>query len=127
MNSPPKHWHRQLALESVGGDAEFLSELAGIFCAAGPTLLKSLGKSIAAQNLDSAADAAHLLRSVAGSITALAVVKAALAVEMMARQGELDDMSKAYDALQQEARLLVDEIADFRAGLNAPVYDLYEW
>lgn len=54
-------WNHIRALHGIGGHVQFLNELAGIFCAAYPTLLRNLSKSIAAKDPYRAADAAHLL------------------------------------------------------------------
>jgi HPt (histidine-containing phosphotransfer) domain-containing protein len=107
------------ALDSLGRDEEYLSELAGIFLAAAPTLLKNLTESIAAKNLSSAADAAHLLWSGARTLSAPGVAKAALAVEMVAHRNELDDIGGAYHALQLKTEQLLDSLTDFRNRRDA--------
>jgi HPt (histidine-containing phosphotransfer) domain-containing protein len=109
-------WDRSRALDSVGGDEEFLSELAGIFSAACPTLLKSLDEAIARKNLFSAADTAHLLGRAAKNLAAARVAEAALAIELMARRNELEDIGNACYGLRQEATQLLTELADFRDG-----------
>jgi len=114
MKVPSECWDRSQALDAVGGDAEFLSELAGMFCAACPTLLNSLSESVAANNFFPAADAAHLLGSAAQSLAAPRVLEAARALEIMARRNEQDDIDYAFYALRQEAVRLVDALADFR-------------
>ena len=116
MKLPSECWDRSRALDGVGGDDEFLSELAGIFCAACPTLLKSLEESIASKNFASAADAARLMGRAARNLAATGVAEAALAVETMALHSELDDIGNAFHALRQEAGQLLDTLADFRSG-----------
>jgi HPt (histidine-containing phosphotransfer) domain-containing protein len=116
MKMPSEYWDRSRALDAVGGDAEFLSELAGVFCAACPTLLNNFAESIADKNIFLAADAAHLLWSAARSVAAPGVVEAALALEKKARRNELDDIDHAFYALQQEAGRLMDALVDFRSG-----------
>ena len=125
MKSPSESWDRSRALDAVGGDVEFLRELAGIFCAACPTLLNSLRESIAAKNLISAADTAHLLWSAARSLSSPGVAEAASALEIMARGKELENIDGAYHALRQEIRRLMDDLAEFRGGdLNCPRSEL---
>ena len=113
---PSDCWDRSRTVDGVGGDEEFLSELAGIFCAACPTLLKSLEESIAAKKLFSAAETAHLLGHAAQSLAATGVMQAVLTVEMMARRNEFDDIGDALRAIQQEAGRLMDALVDFRSG-----------
>lgn len=107
-------WDRAKALDSVGGDEKFLSELAGIFCAAYPTLMKSLEESIADRDYFRVADAAHLLGRAAQGLAAIEVTKAALIVEKMARQNEFNDIENALHALQQQGHQLIGALAAFR-------------
>ena len=111
---PSDCWDRSKALDGVGGDEKFLNELAGIFCAACPMLLKSLEESIAAKKLFSAAETAHLLGHAARNLAATGVMEGALTVEMMARRNELDDIGNALHATRQETGRLVDALADLR-------------
>ena len=113
---PSESWDLSRALDGLGRDEEFLSELAGIYCAACPTLLKNLEHAIATKNLPSAADAAHLLWSGARTLSAPGVARAALAVEMIAHRHELDDIDSAYSTLQHEAARLLDALAEFRSS-----------
>ena len=111
-----EYWDRSRALDGVGGDEEFLSEMAGIFSAACPTLLKSLEESIVANDYLSTADTARLLGRGARNLAATQVTEAALVVETMARSNEFDDIVNACYSLQQEIGRLLDAIADFRRG-----------
>jgi hypothetical protein len=106
-------------LDGVGGDEEFLSEIAGIFSAACPTLLKNLEDSIAAKDYLSAADAANLLGRGARNLAARRVMETALIVETIARRNELDDIVNACYALRQEISRLLEALADFRTRRSA--------
>lgn len=117
---PSERWDRTRALDGVGGDEEFLSELAGIFSAACPTLLKNLEDSINAKNYLSAADSARLLGRAARNLAAPQVTEAALVVESLARRNEIEDILNACYALQQEAGRLLEALADFRNGRSGP-------
>lgn len=116
MKLPSDCWDLTRALDGVGGDEEFLSELAGVFCAAYPTLQNSLEESIAAKNYFRAADTAHLVGRAARNIAATKVMEAALAIEMMARREELDDADNAFHVLRQEGGRLLTALAEFRNG-----------
>ncbi|HLW98146.1 MAG TPA: Hpt domain-containing protein [Candidatus Acidoferrales bacterium] len=111
-----KSWDQDRALDAVGGDAQFLSELAGIFCAASSTLLKSLEESIAARASHETADTAHLMWSSARSFSVPEVEEAALAVEQMARRKKFDGIRSAFDELRQEIVQLTEALAKFRNG-----------
>jgi HPt (histidine-containing phosphotransfer) domain-containing protein len=107
-------WDQSQALDGVGNDEDFLSELAGIFCAACPTLLKSLEDSISVEDLFSAADTAHLLGRAAQNLAAPGVTQAAIAVEIMVRRKEIDELCNACYTLSQEAVRLVAALEDYR-------------
>ncbi len=111
-----KSWDQGRALDAVGGDVQFLNELAGIFCAASPTLLKSLEESIAAGASHETADTAHLMWSSARSFSVPEVEEAALAVEQMARRKKFDGIRSAFNELRQEICQLTDALAKFRNG-----------
>jgi HPt (histidine-containing phosphotransfer) domain-containing protein len=113
---PSDCWDLSRALDGVGGDQEFLSELAGIFCAAYPTLQNDLEQSIAAKNYFRVADAAHMLARAARNIAATRVMEAAVAIEMMARRKEFDDIDNALYAVRQEGSQLLDALSHFRNG-----------
>ena len=108
-------WDHVRALDGVGGDVQFLNELAGIFCAACPALLKSLDESIATRSQLNAADNAHLLGSAARSLAAQRVADAAFAIEAMARRNEFEGLESRYDALSQDAERLVQALTKFRS------------
>ncbi len=116
MTIDPECWDLSRALRSFGGDGQYLSEIAGIFCAACPALLHNIEESIAACNFSSVADSAHLLWSGARSLSATEVMNSALAVEIMARGNESSGIENAYLSLRQEAGRLLAALAEFRSG-----------
>jgi hypothetical protein len=120
MTVPLECWDRARALDSVGGDEEFLRELAGIFCAACPTLLGSLEASITIKDSLSAADTARLLGRAARNLAANKATEAAIAVETMARRDEFDGIDAAFYALRVETERLLSVLIDFRSGQSKP-------
>jgi len=118
MNS--EGWDIPQAARSVGGDNEFLRELAGIFSAACPTLLKNLEEAITSGNFPCAVDSAHLIWSAARMLSATEVMNRALTVETMARSNEMNGIENAYLSLDREARRLLDALAAFRSRRPAP-------
>jgi HPt (histidine-containing phosphotransfer) domain-containing protein len=118
MNS--EVWDISRAARSVGGDSEFLSELAGIFSAACPTLLKNLEEAIQSRNFLRAVDSAHLIWSAARTLSATEVMNAARAVETMARSNEMNGIENAYRSLDREAGRLLNALAEFRSLRLAP-------
>jgi HPt (histidine-containing phosphotransfer) domain-containing protein len=109
-------WDLVRALDSVGGDVQFLDELAGIFCAAYPTLLKNLEESVISQSQAGIADAAHLLGSAARSLASSEIANAAFSIEAMAERNEFDAIEDAYHALRAEVERLGYSLTKFRNG-----------
>jgi HPt (histidine-containing phosphotransfer) domain-containing protein len=107
-------WNKFEALAGVGGDEKFLDELAGVFCAACPTLLNSLEEFIALKRSESTADTAHLLCSTARNLAAKTVERAASDLEIRARREDFDGVGNAYQILREEAGRLMDELTKFR-------------
>lgn len=121
MNIPLDCWDQSRALDSVGGDEEFLSELAGVFSLACPILLKNLQDSVAAKNSFPLANTAQLLGRAAGNLGATRVAEAALVVETMARRSHIEDIGSACQVLRQEAQRFLNTLGDFkreRSGLR---------
>jgi HPt (histidine-containing phosphotransfer) domain-containing protein len=113
---PLESWDLVRALDSVGGDVQFLDELAGIFCAAYPTLLKNLEESVISQSQAGIADAAHLLGSAARSLASSEIANAAFSIEAMAERNEFDAIEDAYHALRAEVERLGYSLTKFRNG-----------
>lgn len=109
-------WDHIRALDGVGGDVQFLNEVAGIFCAAYPTLLRKLAKSIASKDPKGTADTAHLLGGAARNLGATRVAETALSIEMMARRTEFAGIESAYYALRQQVERLAEALKKFRSG-----------
>jgi HPt (histidine-containing phosphotransfer) domain-containing protein len=109
---------RSLALTAVGGDAEFLAELAGIFEAACPTLLERLQRALAVGDLVAAAVAARLLRAVAENVSAKRVASVALECELLARQKSVAEAQAAHRVLLQEVERIHPLLDDLKRELG---------
>jgi HPt (histidine-containing phosphotransfer) domain-containing protein len=106
---------RSQALAAVGGDSRFLSDLAGIFEAACPTLLKGIQRALAAGDFLAAARAAHLLRVVAQNVAAEGVAGAALALEALAQHNLPNGAQEFYLVLQEEIERLKPVLSDLQS------------
>lgn len=107
-----------LALASVGGDVEFLAELAGITEAAWPTLLQSIREALADGDLPRAQKAAHLVRITAENLFARRAYLAAFLLESKAGSGELERACQATSALEEEMNRVKPVLADFGKALG---------
>lgn len=94
------------ALASVGGDLEFLSELAGLIQAAWPTLLDKIRQNLAAGRLDEVKTHARLAQAAAGYVSARRARASALQLQLTAGKGDLQGAQSATALLEEEVARL---------------------
>jgi HPt (histidine-containing phosphotransfer) domain-containing protein len=99
------------ALASVGGDADFLRDLAGLVLAAFPTLLGNISDALAAGDLAAVESGARLAKTAAESVSAGRVYMSALQLQMMSMQRNLE-------GAKQVSRNLEGEVAKLRPVLS---------
>lgn len=76
------------ALSRLDNDAGFLKELFGLFQEDGPARGQTLTEALAADDLATAAKAAHSLKGMAGTISAPGLMDLAFAMERAAKQAD---------------------------------------
>lgn len=106
-----------LALSSVGGDREFLTEVVGLVQAAWPTLLTDIREGIARRDLPAVKLTASLAKAAARNVSAKKAYESALHLETLAGRGELQAAQGAAAGLEHEVeklRLVLSSLA----GLN---------
>jgi len=89
-------------LERVGGDVDFLQELAGIFREDCPKLLEEIRSAVAAGDAAALERAAHTLKGAIANFGADAAGQAAFHLERLGRAGELQPAREAVGALESE-------------------------
>jgi len=99
------------ALARVGGDVELLQELAGMFMEEYPKLLDEVHRSVTGTDAPAACNAAHQLKGLLAQFGAETARQAAYAVELAARQGDLDMTGKNLQVLEAAMRLVHPELA----------------
>jgi HPt (histidine-containing phosphotransfer) domain-containing protein len=88
------------AMARVGGDAELLKELAGLFVDEYPQLMAELQAAIAAGDAIRVERSAHALKGAVANFGARQAVDTALQLEQMGRMGKLEpaeDLLRALD------------------------------
>lgn len=103
-------------LESVGGDIEFVAELATTFFTEADALMKSIEEGIAADDVELVRRAAHTLKSTSNSLALTALSEVGARLEGLARRGTLAGARDLLAAIHQrypEARAALEA----RAGL----------
>jgi HPt (histidine-containing phosphotransfer) domain-containing protein len=88
------------ALARVGGDRELLQSLVGVFFDCCPAYLEELRTALNRGDPKGVQRAAHTLKGMAGNLGAGPLAEAALRLEVMGRQGDLDGWEPAWMALE---------------------------
>jgi CheY-like chemotaxis protein len=103
-----------LALERVDGDETLLADLAKLFCEEYPNMLAAVRAAVSAKDAEQLERAAHTLKGSVGALGAQDAFDAALALERLARAGDLDDANGA-------CVVLVQKLQSLRHALDNPV------
>ncbi|HUY34608.1 MAG TPA: response regulator [Pirellulales bacterium] len=99
------------ALRKVKDRSDLLEEIAALFIKECPKLMAEIHAAAAQRDPERLRRAAHTLRGSAAIFAATPTVRAAQALELLGRQGTLDDVETACQALQRQTDLLVPSLA----------------
>jgi hypothetical protein len=94
------------ALQSVGGDVEFLTEVVGLTQAAWPTLLTDIRDGVSRGDLRAVETGARLAKAAARNVSAKRAYECALQLYTMACKGDLQAALNAIAALEREVEML---------------------
>jgi HPt (histidine-containing phosphotransfer) domain-containing protein len=92
----------------TGGDAEFEKELLGAYYESAPLILDEIERGVDAQDVANVVYKAHTLKGSSKSIGADSTAAAALALETVARENDVEMLPLAYERLLVEASRLFD-------------------
>ena len=109
----------QGALEQVGGNEAILGELAELFVTEYVRHLKEMKRAIMHGDSTLLRRAAHTLKGSAAVFLANSTVEAALRLENMAREGDLEDVNEAFAALERAADELLPALKEKAAEVVA--------
>ncbi len=93
---------REVLLERVGNDPEFLVEIADVFLEDCPKLLEDIRKAIVQQDARRLEHAAHTLKGSVANFGAEPARAAAFRLEVLGRSGKLADAPYAVQVLESE-------------------------
>lgn len=102
--------NRDAALARVGGDVDLLKEIARVFLDDCPRSLAELRDAAARGDCGAVERSAHSLKGAGSNFGASRMVAAALRIEQMGRDGELDDFAAALDVLESTLTSLCNEL-----------------
>lgn len=109
---------RESLLERVESDAELLGALVELYEADSPAMIEELRGKIATGDAEGLHRAAHKLKGSLLTLSATEASKAALALEEMGRDGQLDRAGTVLAALEVELGKVTLALADLQASLR---------
>ena len=118
LESPAAVVDMNALLIRVEGDKNLLAQMAELFLEECPQSLSTIREAVLRRDAKELERSAHTLKSAVGNFAAQKAMEAALELETMARDGDLNDAEKAYQALEQEIERLKPVLANLRQGLT---------
>ena len=100
----------QIALERVGGDEDLLREIVRLFLDECPRLIAHIQEAIDAGDNRRLEREAHSLKGSVANFGAEPVVRAALALEVIGRSGNLGDAREGFQQLSRSVEVLRPEL-----------------
>jgi two-component system sensor histidine kinase/response regulator len=104
-----------VALDRLGGDEQLLCEVAQLFLEECPELVTQVRTAVASGDADALQQAAHSLKGSVSNFGADAASEAALALELMGRNGELNQAQTGLAALEQALAHIQPALAELAA------------
>ena len=100
----------QEALDRVDGDRELLCEIAGLFLADAEEMMDVVRKAVDAKDGPALHRAAHRLKGSVVTFAAAPAADAALVLELLGRDGQVERRAEAFTRLEVEIARLVDAL-----------------
>jgi HPt (histidine-containing phosphotransfer) domain-containing protein len=110
----------ELALSSVGGDREFLTEMVGLVQAAWPSLLNGIRGGMASRDLAAIQKGARLGKAAARNVSARNAYDSCLQLEGVAGAGDLHGVQAAITRLEHEVERLRPLLTAFATAVQMP-------
>ena len=104
-------FNRELALDRVGGDADLLDEIVGLYLGEYPGLLEQIQSAVHSGDANGLYRSAHTLKGSLSALGAEAAQQRAQDLETSGRQGQLGQTPTMLDDLEQLLRQLHEELA----------------
>jgi two-component system sensor histidine kinase/response regulator len=98
-------------LARADGNVQLMKELVNLFLAEYPKSLSTIGDAVAKRDSKKLEFAAHTLKGALSNLSATQASEVAMRLEMMGRQGNLEEAEKIYAELEQQIERLEPELA----------------
>jgi HPt (histidine-containing phosphotransfer) domain-containing protein len=102
-------------LTRLGGDPQLFRDILEIFLEDAPQLLEQAHASLEKGDAETLARAAHTIRGLSANFAAASSVAASYAVELHARERQLDMAAQCLPRLESELHRLESALANFRS------------
>ena len=112
-NNDSQTFNRHVALQNIGSSEEFLADMIELFTAECPKQMAAIAAAYESRDVQALTRAAHTLKGSVSLFAAEAATASARRIEMMARDGNLDDYPKAWSELERR-------INELLAALHSP-------
>lgn len=109
-------WQRGLA--AADGDSDLLHDLLRMFANEAPATLSKLRSAVELKDAHAIERTAHTLKGSVGNFGADAAVQAALKMEVMGRQGDLEHAREAFHSVEQEIQRVLAAIETLETGVT---------
>ena len=97
-------------LERLGGDAQLLARVIGLFLEDCPARLTAIKEAVDARSAERIRNEAHALKGAAGNLSASDLADAARTLEQIGAEGRVEAAEAAWERLSAEARRVMDAI-----------------
>lgn len=115
----PEVLDREALLDRLGGDQDFLREIAGLFFEDCPKLLADIQSAVSTGNARALEHAAHTLKGSVANFGAEAARRAAFRLENLGREGDLKPAGDAYSTLVQEIERFTEALGNLSRELSS--------
>lgn len=105
-----KLWSRTQSLDLLGGDEALFGELATVFIGRNELLLENIVSAVEDKDPEALQDAAHAYKGAVGHFASRILRESAMALEMLAKEGQLDGVAGHVACLLEKSRLLCSEL-----------------
>ncbi len=103
-------------MDSIDGDTELLDTLIDLFLSNSTDLIEEMQQAIESEDCATICAVAHSLKGAVSTFSARNTLHAAMTVESLARDADLDGATEAFDRLRSEVDNLIHELAELRSG-----------
>jgi two-component system, sensor histidine kinase and response regulator len=102
------------ALERLGGDRELFDELVQVFKDGCPDVVSGMRRAIDDRDAGTLEHSAHTLKGSSANLGAIAVSRASMELETLARSNRLESADEQFKVLQKELERLFSELQSLR-------------